>query len=117
MGAYVLYSSSEGIVAIDGSGARVLTEGLSSPQQWRHEFDFGNYYAARYEGTYLAVASLGNKDKSFVLDTRNNAIKIAHYSHVEQTSDRYWLYHDTATDEVYLRVGPLGVIKEAGGRE
>ena len=113
MGAYVLYSSSEGVVAIDGSGARVLTEGLISPQQWRSGYCHTEYSAVRYEGTYLAVACHGEAEQSFILDPRNGTVKISNYSHVQQAiTNRYRLYHDMATDEVYLPVNEGGVFPD-----
>ena len=111
MGPYVLYSSSEGIVAIDGSGARVLTEGLISPQQWRSGYCHTEYSAVRYEGTYLAVACHGRANESFILDPRNGTVKISNYSDVVQAPpNTYRLYHDTATDEVYIARATVGAV-------
>jgi hypothetical protein len=60
-GDYVLYASPDGLVGINGGGAKLLTEGLFLPEDWRNVFNNSNDFtvvnAANWEGLYLYTRS------------------------------------------------------------
>ncbi|MCU1717314.1 hypothetical protein [Pseudomonas sp. 5P_3.1_Bac2] len=53
MGEYVVYASTEGLVAISGGEPQLITDGVLTPEQWQ-ALNPASIHACRYEGRYLA---------------------------------------------------------------
>lgn len=53
MGEYVVYASTEGLVAVSGGEPQLITDGILTPEQWR-ALNPSSIHACRYEGRYLA---------------------------------------------------------------
>lgn len=58
MGQYALYASPNGLVAVGGGEARVMTSDVMSKEQWQ-DLDPASIHAYRHEGRYLAFYSGG----------------------------------------------------------
>jgi hypothetical protein len=54
MGGYLLYAGPDGLVAVGGNEARLVTQGLISAKQWNNDFRPSSIRAFRYENTYVA---------------------------------------------------------------
>ena len=52
MGEYVVYASTEGLVAVSGGEPQLITEGILTPEQWQ-ALNPASIHACRYEGRYL----------------------------------------------------------------
>ena len=53
MGEYVVYASTEGLVAVSGGEPQLITDGVLTPEQWQ-ALNPSSIHACRYEGRYLA---------------------------------------------------------------
>ena len=86
MGGYVMYASPDGLVAVEGSKAELITEPLLRRSQWQ-SYNPTTLKAMNYEGTYIA----SNDAQSIVFDPRagKNALSTcsdtfaAAYNHLE----------------------------------
>ncbi|WP_421552241.1 hypothetical protein [Pseudomonas yamanorum] len=58
MGEYVVYASTEGLVAVSGGEPQLITDGVLTPEQWQ-ALNPSSIHACRYEGRYLAFYSGG----------------------------------------------------------
>ena len=70
MGEYVLYASPDGLVAISGTQAKVVTRGLISPETWNDDFKPEALRAFKHEGTYVAFYNTGGSLGGWVFDPR-----------------------------------------------
>ena len=86
MGGYVMYASPDGLVAVEGSKAELITEPLLRRSQWQ-AYNPTTLKAMNYEGTYIA----SNASQSIMFDLRagKNALSTcsdtfdAAYNHLE----------------------------------
>ncbi|WP_299947139.1 hypothetical protein [uncultured Microbulbifer sp.] len=65
MGEYVLYASPDGLVAVGGTDARLVTEPLILPAQFKQRFNPASIHAYRFEDRYLAFYNNGSERGSF----------------------------------------------------
>ena len=70
MGGYILYAAPDGLVAVSGNDARVVTQGLISAKQWNADFKPTSIRAFRHEDTYVAFYTDGSTHKGWVYDPR-----------------------------------------------
>lgn len=54
MGEFILYAAPDGLVAVSGNQAQLVTEGLISSKQWNDDFSPTTIRAFRHENTYVA---------------------------------------------------------------
>tara|TARA_X000001382_G_scaffold26221_2_gene16682 strand:- start:3552 stop:5282 length:1731 start_codon:yes stop_codon:yes gene_type:complete len=66
MGEYILYAAPDGLVAVTGGEAQIVTRGIISVDQWNTDFDPTTIRAFEYEGTYVAT----NGTTGWVYDPR-----------------------------------------------
>jgi len=71
MGSYVLYAGPDGLVAVSGGEARIVTEGLVTPKQWNADFSPTTVKAFKYEETYVAFYSQGGVNQGWIYDPRS----------------------------------------------
>ena len=65
MGGYILYAAPDGLVAVSGNDARVVTQGLISAKQWNADFKPTSIRAFRHEDTYVAFYTDGSTHKGW----------------------------------------------------
>lgn len=65
MGEYILYASSDGIVAAGGASAELITEPMFLPAQWRSQIQPESIHAYRYDDRYLAFYDNGATKGAF----------------------------------------------------
>ena len=98
MGGYALYAGPDGLVAVSGNEARVVTQGLISAKQWNDDFSPSSIRAFRHENTYVAF---------YDVQTTNQHGDV-------QLSGAGWVY-DPRAQEAALSTLTSGVIR--GGFE
>lgn len=72
MGGYVMYASPDGLVAVEGGRAQLVTEPLLRRSQWQ-AYNPTTMKAMNYEGTYIA----SNTTQSIVFDPRGGKNSLA----------------------------------------
>lgn len=73
MGEVILYASPDGIVAIAGTQATVLTRGILSSDQWLSDFYPSSIKAGVWKGRYVGFFTDGDSTHGgFILDTRTS---------------------------------------------
>ena len=92
MGFGVLYASPDGIVLVDGNGARVITKDLFTVREWRAT-NPETLTCCQYDGQYYGFWATGG----FILDPNNgNPIYSTHDLTVSA------VFNDTRSDSLYL---------------
>jgi hypothetical protein len=71
MGSYVLYAGPDGLVAVSGGEAQLVTEGLVTPKQWNANFAPGSIKAFKYEETYVAFYTDSGANEGWIYDPRS----------------------------------------------
>ena len=66
MGEYAIYASGEGLVAVGGSQAQVITQNLLTREQWQ-QFNPESIMAFRWHDKYLAFYQDGNASKAMLI--------------------------------------------------
>ncbi|WP_299940437.1 hypothetical protein [uncultured Microbulbifer sp.] len=94
MGEYVLYASPDGLVAVGGTDARLVTEPLILPAQFRARFDPASIHAYRFEDRYLAFYNNGSERGSFSFSVEEG------FRFYEVYADAAYL--DEVSGELYL---------------
>lgn len=65
MGYYVVYASNEGLVGVGPGLAKVVTEDMITPDQWRSKYDPASIVAFKYDDEYLGFYGPSNNRKAF----------------------------------------------------
>ncbi|MEX2964631.1 hypothetical protein [Microbulbifer sp. TYP-18] len=94
MGEYVIYASPDGLVAVGGTDARLVSEPLILPSQFRERFNPSSIHAYRFEDRYLAFYDNGNERGSFSFSVQEG------FRFYDVTADTAYL--DEASGELYL---------------
>ena len=95
LGYGVMYASPDGIVLVDGNGARVVTKELFTVREWRMTFP-ETLTCCQYDGQYYGFWTEGG----FILDPNNgNPIYSVHDMNVTA------VFNDTRSDSLYLVEG------------
>ena len=94
MGGYALYAGPDGLVAVSGNEARVVTQGLISAKQWNSDFSPSSIRAFRHENTYVAF---------YTVQTTNQHGDI-------QLSGAGWVYDPRAQESALSTLGSTGVV-------
>lgn len=103
LGYGVMYASPDGIVLVDGNGARVVTKELFTVREWRTTLP-ENLTSCQYDGQYYGFWTEGG----FILDPNNgNPLYSVHDMNVTA------VFNDTRSDSLYLVEG--GSIKKWEG--
>lgn len=102
MGEYVLYAGPDGLVAVSGSQAEVVTRGLVSPAQWNSDFYPDLIRSFVYEGTYVAFYTSGSTHGGWVFDPRASEAAL---STLTISSEVRGGYTNPKTGELYIIVG------------
>ncbi|MGM7842624.1 hypothetical protein ACS78Y_03135 [Yersinia enterocolitica] len=93
---FVLYASPNGLVSVDAEGnARVATEPIIEPRQWRRHFNPDSIKAWPLEGEYLAVYRT-NKGTSAGFIFNPLTMDIRHLTTAFETA-----FHELASDMLY----------------
>lgn len=111
MGEYVLYAGPDGLVAVSGSQAEVVTRGLVSPSQWNDDFYPSVIKAFRYEGTYVAFWKSGSTYGGWVFDPRAEEAAL---STLTISAEVRGGYTNPKNGELYVIVGNQ-IVKYRGG--
>ncbi|WP_291812766.1 hypothetical protein [Limnobacter sp.] len=111
MGGYTLYAGPDGLVAVSGNEARVVTQGLISAKQWNDDFSPSSIRAFRYENTYVAFYSDGGVHKGWVYDPRAQEAAL---STLTSTAETRGGYEKSDDGEVYIIQGS-SLLKYRGG--
>jgi hypothetical protein len=93
----VLYASPDGLCAIGASGARILTEGLFLPEDWR-VLNPSTILGAWHEGYYVGFYNPGSGTRGFMFNpTTQEWIDLPALAATA-------VYRDTVTDALYICV-------------
>jgi len=65
MGDYVIYASANGLAAVGGTDARLITEPHITPEQWRSMFKPDSIHAYRWDDRYLGFYNNGTTSGAF----------------------------------------------------
>ncbi|MEQ9721291.1 hypothetical protein ABQG65_08850 [Yersinia alsatica] len=100
MDSFALYASPNGLVSVDGEGnARVATEPIIEPRQWRKHFNPESIKAWQVEGEYLAMYQTAKGTSAgFIFDPL--AMDIRHLTTIFDTA-----FNDLASDRLYTVKG------------
>ncbi|WP_145517442.1 hypothetical protein [Yersinia mollaretii] len=108
MDSFVLYASPNGLISVDGAGnARVVTEPIIEPRQWRKHFNPDSIHAWQVEGEYWATYRTATGTRAgFIFDPQ--AMDIRHLTTVFDTA-----FNDLAVDTLYTLKGDTLTISQA----
>jgi hypothetical protein len=111
MGGYLLYAGPDGLVAVGGNEARLVTQGLISAKQWNDDFSPSSIRAFRYENTYVAFYTDGSTHKGWVYDPRAQEAALSTLTSTAETRGGF----EKADDgELYIIQGSA-LLKYRGG--
>jgi len=111
MGGYLLYAGPDGLVAVGGNEARLVTQGLISAKQWNDDFSPSSIRAFRYENTYVAFYTDGSTHKGWVYDPRAQEAALSTLTSTAETRGGF----EKADDgELYIIQGST-LVKYRGG--
>ena len=111
MGGYLLYAGPDGLVAVGGNEARLVTQGLISAKQWNDDFSPSSIRAFRYENTYVAFYTDGSTHKGWVYDPRAQEAALSTLTDTAETRGGF----EKADDgELYIIQGSA-LLKYRGG--
>lgn len=111
MGGYLLYAGPDGLVAVGGNEARLVTQGLISAKQWNDDFSPSSIRAFRYENTYVAFYTDGSTHKGWVYDPRAQEAALSTLTSTAETRGGF----EKADDgELYIIQGST-LLKYRGG--
>ena len=102
MGSFILYAGPDGLVAVSGNEARVVTQGLISAKQWNDDFKPSLIRAFRYENTYVAYYNDGGTYGGWVYDPRASEAAI---STLTRSAEVRGGFEDAKTGELYIIEG------------
>ena len=71
MGSYVLYAGPDGLVAVSGAEARLVSEGLITPKQWNADYSPTTIKAFKHEETYVAFYTDNGANEGWIYDPRS----------------------------------------------
>lgn len=98
MGEFLMYAGPDGLVAVTGNEAQVVTRGLISVAQWNSDYDPTTIRAFEHEGTYVAT----NGNTGWVFDPRGAESALSTLTFPGQIRGGYTKPKD---GELYLIVG------------
>ncbi|MGL4486138.1 MAG: hypothetical protein ACRCUG_03915 [Yersinia sp. (in: enterobacteria)] len=109
MDSFVLYASPNGLVSVDGEGnARVATESIIEPRQWRKDFNPESIKAWQVEGEYLAIYQTAKSTLAgFIFDPQ--AMDIRHLTTIFDTA-----FNDLVLDRLYAVKGNKLYLSQSG---
>jgi hypothetical protein len=113
MGAGVVWASSDGLCWFGAGGARILTAGLMTREDWQ-ALKPATMVGHRYEGMYLCSYDDGTGRKAFMLDPMNPAglyFLDAGYSamHFDELQDQLYVLNGTAVQRWDAGAAPMAV--------
>jgi len=71
MGEYILYAGPDGIVAVQGATASVVTEALITPEQWQSSYYPSTITGFKWQGRYVGFYNTGSGFGGFIFDPRS----------------------------------------------
>jgi hypothetical protein len=95
IGDAVIYASPDGLVAVSGYDAKVITSPIISKEEWQRDFDPTQIHAYYYEGKYIFF----NNTKGYVLRV-DGGLALTELGFTASAG-----YSDLAEDKLYLMVG------------
>lgn len=96
MGYGCVYASSDGLVFVDASGARVVTETVLTPEEWE-EYAPETIHAYELDGRYVGFFDNGERQGGFVFDPRRPDEGFAELDFYAKAG-----YRDTREPRLYL---------------
>ena len=102
----VAYASPDGLVVVGPGGARVITEGIMTRDEWQ-SYKPDSLIAFSHDGQYIGFYNTGAKTGGFIIDPRGSGlVEVDIYAHGG--------YVDLLTDSLYLLVDNQVVRWDAG---
>ena len=111
MGGYLLYAGPDGLVAVGGNEARLVTQGLISAKQWNDYFSPSSIRAFRYENTYVAFYTDGSTHKGWVYDPRAQEAALSTLTDTAETRGGF----EKADDGELYTIQGSALLKYRGG--
>lgn len=100
MGEFVMYASPNGLVAVYGNRAQVLTEPLILPEDWRARFNPSSIHAYRYQERYLGFYDTGSGQGAFTFTPDEGFRFYADYAecgYVDRETGKLLIVKDTGS--------------------
>jgi hypothetical protein len=101
LGRFAVYASAEGLVAVEGFTAALVTKGLFTRRQWNADYSPANIQAAQYENRYFAIYDGPNTDTGFIFDPENGDFTTFTLS----AADADAIHYIPEDDETYINRG------------
>lgn len=99
MGGFLLYASPEGLVAVDGSTVKVVTEGMFDEADWRVRFKPSSIIGCYWENKYIGFYDNGDEQGGFIYSPGSDG---AAFSLLDQHATAG--HYDAETDQLYLNI-------------
>ncbi len=97
MGDYVVYASANGLVAVGGTDARVISETFITPEQWRNLFKPDSIHAYRWDDHYLGFYNTGINAGAFSFHPQEGFRQFTEYAECAFVDDQ--------NGELYIKQG------------
>ena len=96
MGPYVIYASPDGLVAVGGAEAKLITERIMRPEQWK-SYSPESIHAYRFDDRYLGFYDNGTTQGSFLFHPAQG------FTFYDEYADAGFVDHETG--RLYLKQG------------
>jgi hypothetical protein len=73
MGEYIMYAGPDGLTAVQGATATVITQNLITPEQWQASYYPSTITGFKWQGRYVGFYSTGSGYGGFIFDPREQA--------------------------------------------
>ena len=73
MGEFILYAGPDGLTAVQGATATVVTQNLITPEQWQANYYPSTITGFKWQGRYVGFYSTGSGFGGFIFDPREQA--------------------------------------------
>jgi len=73
MGEYIMYAGPDGLTAVQGATATVITQNLLTPAQWQASYYPSTITGFKWQGRYVGFYSTGSGYGGFIFDPREEA--------------------------------------------
>ena len=73
MGEFIVYAGPDGLTAVQGATATVLTQALITPEQWQTNYYPSTITGFKWQGRYVGFYSTGSGFGGFIFDPREQA--------------------------------------------
>ena len=73
MGEYIIYAGPDGLTAVQGATATVITQNIITPEQWQSDYYPSTITGFKWQGRYVGYYNTGSGYGGFIFDPREQA--------------------------------------------